>query len=147
MLPKKTVALIVVVVAALVAAAFLFGSWVLTLSTAKQNVSKSSDYSAVYLTSGDIYFGKLSWFPWPRLKNVWYIQRTVAPNSQSQLGVAPFVNAFWGPMDEVYLNPKEIIFWTRLRSDSQLVGALSNPSIVEQLQTQPPVLQTPPIQR
>lgn len=81
-------------------------------------------YTAVYLQTGDIYFGKMSWFPWPRLKEVWFLQRTVGAENQPQLGVAPFKTVFWGPTDEVRLNPKQIIWWTTLREDSELLKGI-----------------------
>lgn len=90
-----------------------------------------SEYSAVYLSTGDIYYGILSWFPSPRLKNVWFLQKSVDQNNQPQLGIAPFNRAFWGPVDEVYLNPKQIIFWTRLRNDSQVLKAIQNPDALQ----------------
>ena len=123
------VALVVVVIVAL-------GVWLAVSLTASG--SGSSEYSAVYLTSGDIYFGKLTWFPHPRLTSVWLLQRTVGEQNQPQLGVAPFTSAFWGPIDEIRLNPKEVIFWTRLRLDSELARAFRNPASV-----QPPPPQTP----
>ena len=87
------------------------------------------------MATGDIYFGKMSWFPWPRLRGVWYLQRTVSEANQPQLGVIPFSSVFWGPVDSMYLNPRQIVFWTNLRSDSELAKALGNPSILNQLQS------------
>ncbi|MEK7212497.1 MAG: hypothetical protein AAB686_02380 [Patescibacteria group bacterium] len=103
----------------------------LALVFVRPNESGPSAYSAVYLSTGDIYFGKLSWLPWPKMKEVWYLQRGVDQQNQPQLGVARFKNAFWGPIDEIYLNPKEIIFWTSLRKDSQLTKAFANPASLE----------------
>lgn len=93
----------------------------------------ASAYSAVYLTTGDIYFGKLSWLPKPRLTNVWLLQRNVDNNNQPQLGLVPFTSSFWGPVDEIYLNPKQIVFWTRLSKDSAVVRAFDNPALLQGL--------------
>jgi hypothetical protein len=108
----------------------ILAGW-LALTLMRSNESGPSAYSAVYLSTGDIYFGKLSWFPRPHLKEVWYLQRGVDQQNQPQLGIAQFKNAFWGPMDEIYLNPKEIIFWTSLRKDSQLAKAFANPAGIQ----------------
>ncbi len=94
----------------------------------------ASPYSAVYLANGDMYFGLLSWFPKPHLSNVWLIQRTVDKNNQQQVGVAQFTKAFWAPMDEISLNPSQIVWWTRLQNSSQLVQAMENPSLLQQQQ-------------
>ena len=135
---KRFIFILVAVIVILVALI----AWMTVQYILQRNGSPSeSEYSAVYLTSGDVYFGKLSWFPWPRLREVWYLQRGVSEQNQPQLGIAQLKNAFWGPMDVIYLNPKQILFWTRLRSDSQLTKAFANPSamppVQQQSQTQP----------
>lgn len=125
--PKKLIVVILIVVVVLIA--FVLG---LTFALEGRVSANRSPYKAVYMATGDIYFGKMSWFPKPRLKGVWYLQRGVDQNSQPQLGVAPFSRVFWGPVDEIYLNPRQIVFWTSLRADSELAKALANPSLLEQ---------------
>lgn len=108
-------------------------SWLVLLQPSSQkNLAGESDYSAVYLATGEVYYGKLSWFPWPHLSQVLYLQRGVNQKNESQLGIAPFTSVFWGPEDKLYLNPKEIVFWVRLRGDSQLVPFLKNPEMLTQ---------------
>ena len=106
-------------------------TWAWMDMIAGQNPNGPSPYSAVYLTSGDVYFGKLSWFPSPHMTDVWYLNRTTGPNGQTQISVAPFKGVFWGPMDEINLDPKQILFWTRLSNGSQLVKGLENPSSLQ----------------
>lgn len=81
-------------------------------------------YTVVYLTSGDMYFGKFSWFPRPHLRNVWYLERGVSGENLPQLGVTAFESAVWGPRDVLYLNPTQILWKTELRSDSPLLQAM-----------------------
>ena len=100
----------------------------------------ASEYSAVYLVTGDIYFGRLSWLPVPHLTNVWVIQRGVGAQNQVQFGIVPFKGAAWGPVDRVNLNPREIVFWTRLRKDSQVAQAFQNPSLIQANGTNPNIL-------
>ncbi len=102
----------------------------------QQNPTGASEYSAVYLSTGDIYYGILSWFPQPHLTNVWFLQRSTDQNNQPQVGLTQLSRAFWGPVDEVYLNPKQIILWTKLRNDSQVLKAIQNSSAL-QVQSQP----------
>lgn len=135
------------IITALIVLLFIgLGIWVGSyLSSQQSNPSGPSEYSAVYLSTGDIYYGVLSWFPLPHLKNVWLLQRSVDQNNQQQLGIAPFNRAFWGPVDEIYLNPKQVIFWTRLRNDSQVLKAIQNPSALQQQpQAQQPVASPAP---
>lgn len=134
---KKFIVLAVIVVVVLVAVGVLIG---VKFLAGQPSGAAASAYSAVYLTTGDIYYGKLSWFPWPHLKNVYFLQRGQDAQGQTQLGLIPFMSSFWGPVDEVYLNPREVVFWTRLRNDSQVAKALGNPAALQQA----PQQQLPP---
>ena len=124
MISKKLFFILVVVVLALLGFSVWLGS--LVVKTTRQNSAGPSDYSAVYLTTGDIYYGKMHWFPRLYLTDVWVLQRSVAPDSQ--FGIAQFSRAFWQPVDEVYLNSDNVVLWTRLRNDSQLVSYFNNPA-------------------
>jgi len=134
MLPKKLLIILILIVIVILAVGIWFGSQFL----AKQNPAGPSEYVAVYMATGDIYYGKLSWFPKMKLRNVWFLQRTLDKNNQPQLGIAPLSTAFWGPVDEIYPNEKQVIFWTYLRRDSQVAKAFANPSLLQQLQPQAP---------
>lgn len=136
-MPKKFlfigIALITVAVFVLIALGIWLGSFI-----GGSSGTGPSPYSAVLLSSGDVYFGKLSWFPSPRLSKVWVMQKQIDQNNQQQLSVVQFEKSFWGPLDELYLNWKEVLWWARLRGDSQLVKAIENPSAIEQQQLAPP---------
>jgi hypothetical protein len=110
--------------------AIIAGVWMAV--SASKDPNGASPYSAVYLTSGDIYFGKLSWFPQPHLTDVWYLQRSTDASGQTQVSVAPLKSVFWGPMDEVTLNANQILFTTRLSNSSQLVSGFENPQLLQQ---------------
>ncbi len=130
MVQKKLIAILLVAVVLLL----LLVVWV-----AARFLNNSSDpagpspYSAVYLSTGDIYYGKLSWFPIPKMTDVWYLQRGYdAQSEQQQLGLAPLSSVFWKPVDEITLNPKQIVFWTKLRNDSEVAQAIANPNLLRQ---------------
>ncbi|MDP3015022.1 MAG: hypothetical protein Q8N28_01245 [bacterium] len=98
-------------------------------------------YWAVYLDTGDLYFGKLSSFPKLSLSDVWFLQRN-PQDTQNPLSLTKFGNAFWGPEDKIYLNEKSVAWKTKLREDSQVVQFIKNPQTVQpqtQSQTQPPI--------
>lgn len=119
----------------LVIVVVLLGAWVGALMLGfvpSGGATGASPYAAVYLSTGDIYYGKLSWFPSPHLTDVWYLQKGTGANG-AQFGITPFTSAFWGPINEVYLNPNQIIFWTYLRNNSEIAQALSNPALLQQL--------------
>ena len=90
-----------------------------------QKVGFEKPYWAVYLNTGDIYFGKLSHFPFLSLSDVWFFQRN-ANDAQNPLSVAKFTNALWGPQDKIYLNEKNIIWKAKLKEDSQILNFIKN---------------------
>ncbi|EKD23783.1 MAG: hypothetical protein ACD_81C00184G0006 [uncultured bacterium] len=92
-----------------------------------QRVGFEPKYSAVYLNTGDIYFGKLSRFPRMTLRDVWFMEK--GGDAQQGFGLAKFENAFWGPEDKLVINDENIIWTTELRADSEVVLAIKNPRI------------------
>lgn len=82
-------------------------------------------YSAVYLNTGDIYFGKLSRFPRMTLRDVWFLQK--GSDAQQGFGLSKFEKAFWGPTDEMVINNENVIWVTELKDDSEVVKSIKNP--------------------
>lgn len=137
---KKSFLVIIVVVVVLFVAV---GVWI-GVRLGRVNVDGPSPYSAVYLVTGDVYFGKLSWFPSARLDDAWLLQRTVGADGQAQFGLVPLSSAFWGPVGTVYLRREQVVFWTRLTNASQVAQALQNPAAFQAPTVQPPRVETPP---
>ncbi|MBI2623586.1 MAG: hypothetical protein HYW65_03360 [Candidatus Liptonbacteria bacterium] len=123
---KRFAVIVIVIVIVLV----LAGVWVGSLIAGGKR--GASGYTAVFLVTGDVYFGKLSWFPSPKLSSAWFLQRGVDQQNQPQLGLAPFTSVFWGPAGDVYLNPKQILFWAPIKPESQVAQAIANPQSVQQ---------------
>jgi len=96
----------------------------------------NSGYTAVYMTSGDIYFGKLHSFPKPYLTDALYVTRSTGQNNQTQIGLATFKAAFWSPVGEIYFNPAQVLFTAPLRNDSQIIAAIQNPALLSGTGTQ-----------
>ena len=78
-----------------------------------------SGYYAFYLSTGDIYFGKLAWFSRYTIKDPYYLQFT--QSEQSPIRIVRFQNAFWGPGKELKLNPQNVIWVSKLSPTSQVV--------------------------
>ena len=87
-------------------------------------------YTAVYLNTGDIYFGKLSRFPRMTLSDVWFLQK--GRNEQQGFALSKFEKAFWGPEDKMVINDETVIWTTELKGDSEIIKAIKNPQIAEQ---------------
>jgi hypothetical protein len=120
------IALIVVVVLLLVGVGVWVG--VSLINGGNSSASALSPYSAVYLSTGDIYFGKLSWSPSPHIDDAWFLQRSTDAKGNATVGVYPFSQVAWGPSSTIYFNSQQIIFWTRLNGTSSIAQLITNPS-------------------
>lgn len=119
------VLLIIVIVLILLIAGW--GVWKLT---------SGSQFSAVYLTTGDLYFGKLVRFPVYGMKQVYTLQVNTQ-DQENPLSVQKFENVFWGPGDFLRINRDQVIWATPLNEIGQMSQLLTqNPDL---LPTQQPM--------
>ncbi|BCX16259.1 MAG: hypothetical protein KatS3mg098_488 [Candidatus Parcubacteria bacterium] len=82
------------------------------------------DYYAVYLKTGDIYFGKLSRFPYLSLSNVWYLRT----NSQGEVSISRFDQSVWGPEDKIKINKDQVVWIAKISPTSQIFSLVSGKS-------------------
>jgi hypothetical protein len=94
---------------------------------------KKSNYYAVFLNNGAIYFGKLSTFPKLKLDDAIFIQ----VDQQGQASFQRFKDAFWMPKGPIYLNRDSILFIAPIDEGSPLVN------LIEQKQVPTPIPQQP----
>ncbi|MDP2704730.1 MAG: hypothetical protein Q8P01_06050 [bacterium] len=87
-------------------------------------------YYAVFLRTGDLYFGKLTRFPSYNLKNVYFIQAN-PEGSANPLSIQKFSNVFWRPEDKLSI-PKDAIAWiAKIDKTSELAELLrTNPNLL-----------------
>lgn len=83
--------------------------------------SGTPSYYAVYLRTGELYFGKLSFFPSFKLSNVYLLQLN-SQNSQNPVSIQKLSNIFWGPEDYLKINKDEVVWYTKISPQSQLVS-------------------------
>lgn len=98
----------------------------------KNNEIRTDAYSAIFLTNGQVYFGRIVANSSKEmvLNNVYYLQ-TNAPQgenalSQSTFSLVKLGNEVHGPTDELFVNRDQIIFYEYLRADSKLVESIRN---------------------
>ena len=127
-LPKSVAIVIIIVVIVLFVGLGIWIGMCFHAGGSAANDSSLSPYSAVYLSTGDIYFGTLVWSPSPHLEDAWFLQRGTNAAGNATVSVYPFSQVTWGPSDTVYLNSSQIIFWTRLSSTSTVAQLIANPS-------------------
>ena len=90
---------------------------------------QGQSFYAVYLRTGDIYFGKLSHLPFG-LRQVYTLQVN-AQNPQTPINIQRFINVFWGPEDFLRLNREEVVWITKLNPEGQLAQLIrANPNLV-----------------
>ena len=119
------------------------GAGVWMAVSASKDPNGASPYSAVYLSTGDIYFGTLDWSPSPHMENAWFLQRGTDAKGNPTVGVYPFSQVAWGPSNAVYFNSNQIIFWTRLNSTSSIAQLIANPAAATAAQQSAAAAQIP----
>lgn len=84
----------------------------------------SGSYYAVYLDSGDIYFGRLRRFPSLRLTDVHFLVQGKDAAGGNTFALQRLSDAVWGPTDTLRLNAKHIIWTVSLDTDSAALSAI-----------------------
>ncbi len=95
---------------------------------------KSKQYQALFLTNGQVYFGKLTRLDsnYVELTDIYYLQTQPAqPGSgsnaaaQSQsLSLAKLGSELHSPEDAMYVSKDQVLFWENLKDDGKVVQAI-----------------------
>ena len=111
---KQIITLIVVV---LVVAGL--GFWV-------NKVNKNRGYSVVYLTTGEVYVGKLSTFPDFELKDAYILQVTkdATDPAKNNFQITPVSEALWAPKS-LHLTRKNVVFYGSLLKTSKIAETIA----------------------
>ena len=131
---KKVIVLVVavLVVVALVIGAMLFMKPTATSSSAKVDTTR---YQAIFLTNGQVYFGKLSDINsgYVNITDVYYlqVQQAVQPaenkeGDEPKVSLTKLGNELHGPTDEMHISRDQVLFWENLKADSTVVKAISD---------------------
>jgi hypothetical protein len=134
---------LVAVVVVLGAVGFLFRDKLFAsknVSTDKntQVMAKSSGYQAVFLSNGQVYFGKMSDVnsSYVTLSDIYYLQVTqpplqgsqqsqsTTPQAQPQLSLVKLGNELHGPVDEMKINRDQILFFEDMKEDAKVMEAI-----------------------
>src|SRR3989344_2751343 len=126
------VILAIVVIIAVVVLAVLFRDK-LIVGEAEKEVS---DYQAVFLTNGQVYFGKLSGVNnrYLTLKDIYYLQvnqplqsgqeEQLQQQQQPQLSLVKLGNELHGPVDAMKINKDQVLFYEDLKTNGKVVEAI-----------------------
>lgn len=93
------------------------------------NTGDSSAYYAIFLDNSQVYFGKITSKTKEEvfLKDVYYLQannETVAASDDSRFSLIKLGQELHGPTNEMIINMEHVVFYERLREDSQVVQSI-----------------------
>lgn len=143
-LPWTILVVVILVVAAVLG--FIFRSKIWPTTSA---ADKLSGYQAVFLTNGQVYFGKISDTnnDYVMLHDIFYLQVNQAlqpdgttgtaaqqaaaaaaaantSNAQTQLSLVKLGNELHGPADQMFINRDQILFYEDLKASGQVAQAI-----------------------
>ncbi len=95
---------------------------------------ETDKYQAVFMTNGQVYFGKLADInkSYADLTDVYYlqVQQAVQPaaetDQKSQVSLTKLGSELHGPTDKMHISRDQILFWENLKSDSTVVKAIND---------------------
>ncbi|HIA92151.1 TPA: hypothetical protein EYO12_03500 [Candidatus Saccharibacteria bacterium] len=133
---SKVLVIVLVLVGLVVIAAMFFG---LSRNLSSGNV-KSDQYQAVFLTNGQVYFGKMSNInsDYVTLEDIFYLQVTQQTTGDDalqsgdnaavdpQISLAQLGNELHGPESEMFISREQILFWENLTDEGDVVTAITN---------------------
>lgn len=97
----------------------------------KNNAGSPSDLHAVFLTNGQVYFGKLSGpnSQMVTLSDIYYLQVKADQQEQKdpkepQISLVKLGEELHGPVDEMKINRDHILFFEKMKSNAKVVEAI-----------------------
>ena len=135
-------AFIVIVGCALILAALALWFWS-TGPTSESSQVNTKEYQAIFLTNGQVYFGKVGTInhDYLTITNIFYLQSNSStsstsspqPSTNNNLTLVKLgVNELHAPEDKMVINQSQVSFWENLKSSSKVVTAIgqyyANPS-------------------
>lgn len=96
---------------------------------------KSKQYQAVFLTNGQVYFGKVKMVDssYVKLTDIYYlqVQQQVQPKDQNaqaqpQVSLAKLGGELHGPEDVMYISRTQVLFWENLKTDGKVAKAVAD---------------------
>ena len=134
--PRKPLMLIVAIIAIIV---LIGGSWFAWMKMAGGDTGvKTGQYQAVFLTNGQVYFGKVSNVngSYVTLTDIYYLQvqesvqadnkNTSDKDDQSQVSLAKLGSELHGPEDTMHISRQQVLFWENLKNDGKVVQAINS---------------------
>lgn len=124
--------IIAAVIIILLAGLVLFRDKLSSKSDEMSSKGANGAYQAVFLSNGQVYFGKLmkGGREYLKLSDIFYLQVTpvqgpqTEPKQQPQLQLVKLGNELHGPVDEMSINKEHVLFFEDLKDDGKVVQAI-----------------------
>jgi hypothetical protein len=114
--------LIVSVLFVYISFAFLSGC-----DSSQQKLKFESEYQAVFLANGQVFFGKISdaGAPYPLLKDVFYVQTAVNPETKQPASILVKRGSEWHGPDYMYINSQQIVVIEPVAASSRVAALIA----------------------
>ncbi len=139
--------ILAVIVVALAVFAIVFRDKLMSGDDKMQGEAKASGYQAVFLTNGQVYFGKLSEGRKGQymLRDIFYLQvqnpsiqgsQEQSQQQEPKLSLIKLGEELHGPVDEMVLNKDHVLFYEDMKTDAKVVQKMleykANPTAANQ---------------
>ena len=115
----------VILAAIIIALSILATSWI---GARTHVVQFDKPYQAVLLSNGQVYYGRLEGYgtDHPLLREVYYIQSTVNPQTHEQTNILTRRGKEWHGPDRMYINPNQILLVEPVGTDSKVADLIKD---------------------
>ena len=88
--------------------------------------NKDVNYSVIYMTTWEVYVGKLSTFPDFELRDgfIFQVTKDVKDSTKTNFQLQPIKDALWAPQS-MHLIKDNVVFYGELMSDSKIAETLA----------------------
>jgi hypothetical protein len=128
----------IAIVTVLVLAGAGAGWWFMVKNSESALVNKEQ-YQTVFLSNGQVYFGKLDVInkDYLKLTDIYYLQvqqsvqptdgktNTENPTADSQTQLVKLGNELHGPEDAMQINRSQVLFWENIKDDGEVAKAIA----------------------
>lgn len=111
----------------------LVGVVLMNMNGSGDTAIKKNQYQALFLTNGQVYFGKLSKVndKYVELTDIYYlqVQQSVQPadkDKDPQVSLAKLGSELHGPEDKMSINRDQVLFWENLKDDGKVAKAIAD---------------------
>ena len=135
--PFRLKPLIIAILAVVVVAGLIVAGSILFRQFSSGTAIDSNKYQAVFLSNGQVYFGKLqnSGGEYLKLTDVFYLQTKTDPASQNpqttstngnNVELVKLGSEIHGPDDQMVINHSQVLFYENLKPDGRVSQSITN---------------------